>query len=242
MSQSNVEVPPVATPHAAATPPAAPVAAATPPIAPTPAPVVATEVQTTADPNWLTPRLDQAKKAAQSALLKALGVKDEAEAKALLDRAKAAADAEKTALEKANSEIASLKGTTARVELLEKTVKARADLELATLTEGQRIAVAKIAGDDPARTLDAIDTLKPTWIVAAPPPAVPAVVAPVAAPPAPVVAPPPPANTSPPPTAPGGAAGSPPDRKAEYAALKTKNPHAAAIYLNRYTDEIYPRA
>jgi hypothetical protein len=135
-----------------------------------------------------------------------------------------------------------LLAATTRATALEQTVKARADLELAGLTDVQRAAVAAVAGDDSARVLSAIDALKPTWGSA---PATQTVATPVVAPTTPVapapVAPAPAATTSPPPTAPGSATGSPPNRKAEYEALKKTSGVAAAAYLNRYERDIYPR-
>lgn len=261
MSQSNVEVPP-ATPAAAA-PPAAPPVAAPPAAAPAaapgqpkPAPSAAAPPPATSngaappadEPNWFKPRVEQAKRSGANEVLKNLGVKDADEAKALIDAAKATADAAKTELQKAQEKGKSAETLAARVVDLEKTIKARADIELGQLTETQRAAVAKLAGDDPAKTLEAIDTLKPTWPTAAtlvtPTPATvtPAVPAPTpaATASAPTSAP---ATTTPAPTAPGGAPNtSPPDRKAEYAAMKAKNPHAAALYLNAYANEIYPRS
>ena len=123
---------------------------------------------------------------------------------------------------------------------LETTIKARADVELSGLSEAQRAAVSAVAGEDSARILSTIDALKPTWAVAAPVAAVTPVVAAVV--PQVAVSVVAPATTSPPPVAPGGAAGSPPDRKSEYQALKAKSSVAAAAYLNRYESEIYPRA
>jgi hypothetical protein len=235
---------PIAAPEPVASVAAPPVQAA-PVTAPAPvaAPVVATPApapaEPQADPAWLNPRLEQAKRAERDRILAELGVKDPAQAKAILDAAKAAEEAQKTELQKAREEAASLKARAERATVLEQTIKGRADAELASLTDAQRAAVAAVAGDDSARVLSTIDALKPTWAVAAPvvapaPAAQPAPAAPVAAPPV---------STSPAPTAPSGnAPASPPDRKAEYLALKAKNPIKAALFLNQHTNEIYPRA
>lgn len=233
------------------TPPATPVVAA-PPVAPVAAaPVVAPapDAPPQTDPAWLNPRLEQAKRAAQAALLAELGVEDPAAAKALLAAAKAAEEAQKTELQKARDEAAALKPKAARAAQLEQTIKSRADIELAGLTEAQRAAVTAVAGDDSAKVLSTIDALKPTWVSAAPAPVATPAPAPAAQPAPPAAAPPaapaipaPPANTSPAPTAPTSGNVSPPDRKAEYQALKVKNPIAAAAYLNAYASEIYPRA
>ncbi len=248
MSQASIEVPlatpPAAPPPAVAAPPVAATPAATPPapappapppslVAPATLPTVQAPQDGVQEPTWFKPRLEQAKRA----LLTTLGVKDEAEAKALIDRSKAIDDANKTELQKAKELADSLKAKADKADAYELTIKSRVEVELATLTEPQRAAVAKLAGDDPAKTLSAIDTLKPTWAAAAVP------VTPTPATPAPVApAPVPPATTSPPPNAPGGVTTSPPDRKAEYASLKKSNPIAAAHYLNAYSEEIYPRS
>jgi hypothetical protein len=196
---------------------------------------------------WINTRLERAKAAEREKVLKELGVADVAAAKAIFDAAKAAEEAQKSELQKAKEEAATLRSKAERASVLEQTIKARADLELAGLTEAQRNAVTAIAGDDSARVLNTIDALKATWVAAQP--AAQTVVtqtaapAPAAAPAAPPAAPPPPANTSPAPTAPSGnAPTSPPDHKAEYLALKAKNPIKAAAYLNQHVDQIYPRA
>lgn len=254
MSQSNVEVPPApaaapATAAPQAAPPAPAATAATPPSSPA-SPVATAPAAPTGqlppaeEPNWFKPRVEQAKRSGANEVLGKLGVKDAEEAKALIDKAKAAEEAAKTELQKAQEKAKALEAQAARASDLEKTVKARADVELAALTEAQKAAVVAVAGDDPARTLSTIDALKPTWVTApatavAPAPMATAQPALPAATPTPVA----PATTSPPPNAPGGSPiASPPDRKAEYAALKAKNPHAAAVYLNTYEHEIYPRS
>lgn len=257
MSQSNVEVPPApapatpaATPPAAAPPGTAAPAAAPPPAAPAVAatpPAASTGAAPPADePNWFKPRVEQAKRSGANEILGKLGVKDADEAKALIDKAKAAEEAAKTELQKANEKATSLASQAARAVEYEGVIKRRADIELGQLTEAQKTAVAAIAGEDPAKTLATIDALKPTWAAqsapapAAAPAPTPTAAAPPAAPAAPAATPP--ATTSPPPTAPPVNPTSPPDYKAEYAALKAKNPHAAAVYLNRFADHIYPRA
>lgn len=232
---------PAATPAPAPSAPSPPATQSAPAPAPaaTPATVSAEQQPQAPDPTWLNSRLEQAKRSARDAVLKELGVADAAAAKAILEAAKAAEEAQKTELQKAREKAAALESVAQRATVLEQTIKSRADLELASLTEAQRAAVAAVAGDDSARVLATIDALKPTWTSAAPvaeqQPAAPA--------PAVPTAPVPPASTAPAPTAPPGTGPtSPPDRKAEYLALKQKNPVQAAAYLNRYASEIYPRS
>lgn len=218
----TVVVPPVAV-AAPVVPVPTPVVVPTPPVEP---PAV--------DPNWFKPRLDQAKRAAETALLATLGVKDTAEATALLEAARAAKEAQKTELERKDEKIKTLESASARFAEYEQTIKARAEFELAQLTDSQRASVTALAGADMAKTLSTIDVLKPTWV----------------APPAPVVATPPaaavvvpPVNSAPPPNAPGGnVPGSPPDHKAVFKSLKDSgNGVAAAAYLNKFQSFIYPR-
>lgn len=257
MSQSNIEVP--TAPAAPATPPPAAPPAATAPVtppaaAPVAAPVVAPPAAVTPspattqdppqeEPPWFKPRIEQATRSGANSVLKKLGVKDEAEAEALIKKAKADEEAAKTELQKAKERGDSLAAQAARAGDLEKVVTARADVEMATLTETQKTAVIAIAGDDPAKRLSTIDTLKATWASNVPAPTASPPAAAVATTPAPVTPPvAPPATTSPPPNAPAGTTVSPVDHAAEYKALKAKNPHQAALYLNAYADKIYPRA
>jgi hypothetical protein len=227
--------------------PAATAAVPTAPAATTPAAPADAATANQPEPTWLKSRLDQAKRTERTALLAELGVTDPEAAKKAIAAAAAAAEAEKTTATKLAEREAALTTTSARLTTLEQTVKARADTELAGLTDAQRAAVAAVAGDDPARVLTTIDALKPTWAsapAAALPPAAPAVpptAVPPVAPPVPPVATPP-ATTAPPPVAPPAAPTSPPNHKAEYEALKKTNPVGAAAYLNRYENEIYPRA
>lgn len=219
-------VPPVVV---VAPPPAPPPAPPVPPPAPTPETVVEPPA---VDPNWFKPRLDQAKRAAETALLATLGVKDTAEATALLAAARAAEEAQKSELQKKDEKIKSLESVAVKVAEYEQTIKTRAEYELSQLTDAQRTSVAALAGADMAKTLMTIDALKPTWVVAKP-----AVV--VEAKPAEA----PPVNSAPPPKAPGGEVpGSPPDHKAVHKSLKDSgNGVAAAAYLNKFQSFIYPR-
>jgi hypothetical protein len=192
------------------------------------------------EPSWFKPRIDQAKRSGKTEVLSALGVKDEAEAKALLDKARAVEEAAKTELQKAKEKADGFETRAKRADALEAAVKSQSDIELASLTEAQRAIVADIIGDDPATIVQKLPKLKASWATAAPA-AAQAAAQVVAAPLAPAAPLPAPATTSPPPNAPGGSTVATPDHKAEYVALKAKNPHQAALYLNAYSDKIYPR-
>lgn len=221
MSEQQGAPAPIVTSPPAATPPP-PLPAVTPP----------------ADPTWLPDRLARAEEQARLKVLEELGVKDPAKAKKLLEDAAKAEEDAKSQGQKLGETTKTLEQERAERERLAGVVKDHAGRQIATLTEAQQSAVRAIAPDtDPAAQLRAIDALKPTWSLPAP-----AATAPGAtgAPPPPA---PPAAGTAPPPTAPPqGGAVSPPDRKAEFARLKATNPQAAAAYLNRYGNEIYPRA
>lgn len=208
----------------------APAAAAPPPAPPPPPAAAPAPAGDDGAPPWLPARLQREREAAQREVLSQLGVPDLATARQQIQAATAAAT------------------TTARAATLEQTVKQRADYELGFLTDAQRSAVKTLAGDDPARVLTVIDSLRPTWgapSASATPPApqqvgVPATTAPAAPPAAAPAAAPPPAaapaaDTAPGRTAPGGTpAPTAPTHTSVYAALLKSNPFAAAEYGRRH--------
>jgi hypothetical protein len=221
MNQAG-DPPPGGTPAAAATPPVTPPAAQPPVAAP------ATDLN---NPPWLAERLERERRAA----LADLGITDPAKAKKLLEDAAKAEDEKKTQGERLGETSKALETERARAQRYEAVIKERAASEIGILTPEQQAAVRKIAPDtDPAAQLSAITALAPTWRAAAP--AVPpAAAASVVTPPAP-----PASGTAPPNGPPQGGSVSTPDRKAEYIALKAKNPHAAALFLNQHHAAIYP--
>lgn len=180
------------------------------------------------EPSWLKGRLEREQETTRKAILAELGVPDVKDGKAALAELKKRQDAEKSDLEKKDGRIKELEPQAARAVELEKTVKARADVELAALTEEQKTAVKAIAGDDPAKVLTAIDTLKPTWKAApaAPPPGAPP---PKPAPGSTTAAGPPPAPAAPPATV---------DHLALYDELQKSNPMQAAHYRELYGAQI----
>jgi hypothetical protein len=207
------------------------------PAQPTPAPTAepqppvasATPAPSDQEPPWLGPRLDQAKKAERTALLKSLGYATEAEAKAALDAGKVAQQASLTQQERDAARIKELEPVALKATSLESTVKEYADEALATLTEAQRAAVQAIAGDDSARVLTTIKQLRPTWVASAP-------AAPAAPPP------PAPANTAPPGTPPPPKPADPQSPRAIWEAKKRVDPMAASIFYqsNRAAIEATP--
>lgn len=190
-----------------------------------PAPVAAPSAPASnEDPHWLKPRLEQAK----ASVLRELGVDDVEAAKKALADAKAKADAEKTAAEKAAEYKAKLDTEAAEKARLAATVAEHAARMLMGLTAEQQKAVKDIAGDDAAAQLRAIGALQPTWAAQR---ATQAAEAAAAAPAA--VAP---ATTSPAPSAPNGAVTSPPDHRAIYVELRRSNPFAAAAYAEQHPE------
>lgn len=110
-------------------------------------------------------RLERAEHAAVSRLFKELGVSDANAVKAALDAARAAEESKKSEAQRATELAAQAATAAAELSRYRDTVRARSDRELSALTEAQRLTVTKLAGEDPARVLDTIDTLKPTWAV-----------------------------------------------------------------------------
>lgn len=174
------------------------------------------------EPTWLKSRLEQAKTAAQKDLLKSLGLEKPDDIKAALAKLKTLEDEKLTEQEKTTRRLAELEPKANRASQLEATVKQYAERELSGLSELQRAAVASLAGDDHARVLSAIETLKPTWASATP-----------------AAEPPKPASTTAaaPPPAPAGTT-SQVDHKAEYSRLCKSNPFEAARYFNENSRHI----
>lgn len=240
MTDVATPAPPIAAP---ANPPApaapAPIAApAAPPAAPAPPAPDAADPGDGSLPKWVAARLEQAKRSAAADVLRAIGAETPEAAADAVKRARAAADAEKTAAQQAAE--AQQRAATLQKERddLHTTVGTVATAQLSALTAEQRAAVTAIAGDNPAAQLRTIAALRPTWTVVAPPAAAPAPAAP-APPAAPPPPPAPPANTAPQAGAPP--AGSPPavtDHLAVLKGLEVTNPIRAARYRTTYAGEI----
>jgi len=164
-------------------------------------------------PEALSKRLEQAKHAAQTELLKTLGITDVEEAKTAL----AAHEAQKVAAKTTEQKLAALElQAKAATEALDTAVKQA----VGRITPEQKAAVDAIAGDDKALWVKTYAALSPTW--ATPAPAAPAAaVAPATS--APAAPAPSPTGTT-----------SPPNHKARYAHLQTENPFAAAAYLQKH--------
>lgn len=212
-TSANTNTPPVAP---AATPPAVAPQGAPAPQAPPPGD----------DPSWLGPRLERAKAAERAALLAELGVTDPAAAKAAIEAAKKADEANKGAEQRAAEAATQLATEKQERERLFAATKGYADSVLKALDDTKRAAILEVAGDDPAAQLKAYNALSATWSApAAAAPTAPANGAPAPTPPTP------PANTAPPPNAPPAAgSSSPTDKRAVHEQLKAKNPVLAARF------------
>jgi hypothetical protein len=192
------------------------------PPAPVQAPVAATPA-TEAEPPWLKGRLEQARTSAQKDFLKSIGVDKPEDVTAALAKLKTLEDEKLSEAEKTTRRLGELEPKAARAGELEAAVKLYADRELSGLSDLQRAAVASLAGEDPAKVLKAIESLKPTWVVEAPKPAA-----------APV-----PASTSAASPAPAAAGStSQTDHKAEYSRLVKENPFAAHAYYVEHARQI----
>ncbi len=238
--------PVVAAPVAPAAPPAPAAAAPAPAPAAPPAPVPAAPP---VDPAWLGDRINQAKRSGQGELLSKYGVKTADELDAKLARLRELETASLTDAQRQQQELETLRTQATSAAPAIAVIKTRVERELKQLTDDQRAAVIAIAGEDPTAQLRTIDALSPTWGLAPAGSAAAAAAAPTAAAPSAPAAPapsapaplPPPGNTVAPGAAPAPVVpGSPPDHKAHYDSIKKTNPIAAAHYLKRHQDQIYP--
>ena len=165
-------------------------------------------------PAWLDARLDQARKQA----IKDLGIEDPAEAKALIEAARAQKESAKTDAQKRGELETMLANERARIAEMAEALDVHAKSRMNVLTDEQRNAVTDIAGNDAAKQLKTIEALLPTWtkqaaIVEAKDPEAPR-------------------QTAGAPNMPSdkGATSSPEDPKAIWENLKSVNPIAAARY------------
>lgn len=141
---------------------------------PPPPAVVPKAADVVGTPEWLNPRLDQAKRSERERVLKDLGIEDLAVAKKAIDDAKTRADADKTASELAASERTKREKAEKELEAYRTAFATRADREFATLTPAQQAFVERIAGTDPAKRLATIEDVRA--LIVATQPAVPAAV------------------------------------------------------------------
>lgn len=209
--------------------PAGTPAPAAPPATPDPSTVAQTPVPTPAspDPTWLAPRLENAKRTGERAVLEALGVKDAAEAKAAIAAYNASKEAQKSIEQRALEAEQRATAALSESDRLRAVATEQAARMLVVLTPEQQDAVKAIAGDDPALQLRAIGALGPTWAAErrAAQPATPQTPA---------------ATTTTPPTAPAsGGTAAPPDHRSAYA--QQSNPFARAAYGYAHPEVYEPK-
>jgi hypothetical protein len=184
----------------------------------------------------LNARIAQAKRSSEAetraALLKELGVDSLDTAKARVAAAKKLEDDAKSELDKRDERIKQLEASAAEVGPLKQAITERAVSELEGLaTDAQREMVKALAGDDPAKQLTTIASLRKGGAFAPPaPPVDPKTGKPALPPPASTSA----AGVAPPPASPGA-----PNHKATLESLEKSNPMAAAHFALRHQGEIY---
>lgn len=179
------------------------------------------EPQPGKEPNWFEKRIEQATKSAASEVLKSLGVESLDAAKERLSELQKLKDEQLTEQERTAKQLEELKPQAQRAVALEKSLSGYAEQAVSKLTAEQAEAVKGIAGDDPARILDTITKLTPTWKAAAP-----------AAP----EAKPEPKDTAPQGGPPEAGNQSPVDYSAEYERLKKTNPFEASDLLRAHPE------
>lgn len=224
---------------------AAPAVPAAPPPVVAP-PKVDGEPEVRMTPAQLKARLDETRAAAEKRAAEQfaanLGV-DLDTAKKLIADAKAKEDAEKAAIQKLTEQVAERDKRLAEFDVYKRAVEARAAHEFSLLSDAQKAAVEKAAGDSPAKRLEIIEAFRPTWQAAeeakraadeaakaaaekAAADAAKAAEAAKKTAPIPAPASTTPAAPPPPPQNPG----TPTNHLAVWEAMKVSNPAAAAIY------------
>lgn len=178
-------------------------------------------------------RIAQAKRSSEAdtraAILKELGVDTIDTAKSRVAAAKKLEDDAKSELDKRDERIKQLEVTAGEVVSLKQAITERASDEMAALvTDAHREMVKGLAGDDAAKQLATISTLRKGGAFA--PPVDPKTGKPAV---------PPPANTSAAGAAPPPANPNAPNHQATLESLEKSNPMAAAHYALRHQGEIY---
>jgi hypothetical protein len=183
-----------------------------------PAPVTTPrDVDAEPKPSWLDSRLERERKSVRESVLKELGIDSIDAAKQAIAEARAKAEAEKSAEEKRIEAERNLAEARKREEALLRSVTAHAEAEMKKLSEAQQAAVKAVAGDDPAKQLETIAALAPTWAVN--------VSAPARVP-----------DTAPAPNAPAPSSTPTINHRATYLELKKTNPILAARYAANHPE------
>jgi len=176
------------------------------------------------DPAWLNPRLEQAKRGAESGILKRFGVEKPEDLEAKLARLAELERAQLSEQERVSLELKELREKAVRASALEESIGMVANRELGGLNELQKAAVVALAGSDPAMQIKAIESLRPTWTAVQSS--------------APVQTQAAPAQTSAAPAQPASASISQIDHKSRYAELQKTNPFAASAYAQKHAGQL----
>lgn len=222
--------PPAAAPVEAKAAPApvapATAASATVPDAPKTNPATPAAKDDKAEPEWLQPRLERER----AKVLKDLGVENPDDAKKALAEHKARLDAAKT-VEQKNAELAAqLKAKDDEAAQYRVTLAEMTSRMMVGLSEEQKSAVIKLAGDDPAKQLATINALAPTWAKTE------ADAKAAAAAAAPKIAP----NSAPAKTAPQATTATQVNARATYEELSKSNPFEAAAFGLSHVTDVFP--
>jgi hypothetical protein len=178
------------------------------------------QVSNQEEPKWLNQRIEQAKRSATAALLKELGVNDPVALKALVERGKQAEDAGKSEIERLTEKLMQTQAQAQRAAALEEVLSAHASQELEKLSENERAFLLEVAGGDPVKQLALVSKYR-TTIAARP-----------------QQAPTQPASTTAVAATPAEATSPVRNLRAEYEALKAKNPIKAAAFQLKHAKEL----
>lgn len=203
-------------------------------------------------PQWFSERIERAETKAREKLLQDLGIDDPVKAKEAIEKAKAEEEKQKTVAQKLAEREAELKTERDRRTALEQAVTVQAQDAMRVLTPEQQAVVRDLAGDDPARQVQVIAKLRPTWGTGAPAaaqgnsapaalttPATPAAQAPAVHPTAPAPIPAGATTASPGAAPPAPNSQQPKDHKAIYEDMKKYHPVKAARYMAKHFAEIH---
>lgn len=203
-------------------------------------------------PQWFSERIERAEAKAREKIMSELGIDDPAKAKEAIEKAKAEEEKQKTVAQKLAEREAELKAERDRRTALEQAVTVQAQDAMRVLTPEQQAVVRDLAGDDPARQVQVIAKLRPTWGTGAPSAAqsgsasaatnaatAPAAQAPAAPPTAPAPIPAGATTASPGAAPPAPNSQQPTDHKAIYEDMKKYHPVKAARYMAKHFAEIH---
>lgn len=173
------------------------------------------------DPAWVAGRLERER----AKIFKDLGIDNPDDAKKAIAEQRARVEAAKTTEQKNAELLAQLTAKDADVASYRVTLGEMTARMMVALTDEQKAAVVKLAGDDPAKQLATINALTPTWT------------AKTAADAAAVKAAP--ASTAPGKIAPDGSTAVPSNHRQNYEALQKTNPFEAAAYGLRHAADVF---